>query len=283
MALELGCNTLFPHEHFPNPDTFTLDKLRISLDRIAALRFDATEFSHYMHLSEQDAKAAGEYCRSLGVLPWSGHAAGSAAVSTPEQRQKTLADKRLCLRLAKALGVQVMVYHVATYDANVYRDGLPEKLLAEESAVLADLAAEAHEMGLRIAIENGNTVGIMRYLVALVERVDSPALGICVDTGHAALGDLGPGRAIRMAANKLFTLHLQDNWGDVDHHLPPGCGRIDWCDVAAALAEVRYSGVLMAELTDSPMGNRPYHKELELHIAASTLWRLRENILAAAR
>ncbi|MBC7289294.1 MAG: sugar phosphate isomerase/epimerase [Armatimonadetes bacterium] len=281
MALWIGCNTLFPDEYFPDPNTFTLEKLRVSLDRLAALNFEAVEFSHYMHLSDGEATEAGEYCRSLGLLAWSAHAAGSAAVATASEREKTLAEKALCIRLAERLGVKIMVYHVASYDSAVYAAGVPADLLRAEAAVLAELSRQASDVGIRIAVENGESVAVMNYLIALVNEVDSEALGICVDTGHAALGDLGPARAIRMAADKLYSLHLQDNWGGADHHLPPGCGKIDWCEVAQALAEVNYRGVLMAECTDSPLGHRPYHKELELRIAAATLWRLRESVRGA--
>ncbi len=269
MSLELGCNTLYPEVPRPPAEQFSLEKICEALDNIARLGFDAVEFSHILHLSDEDATRAGEYCRDLGLMPWSGHSSGSGAVQTPEQREQTLRDRGRCLQVCACLGVQVMVYHISSYDAGLYADGPPAELLSQEAEVLRALAAQAEELGLKIAIENGSHVATMQYMVALVDAVDSPALGICIDTGHAALGDLGPARAIRMAGKRLFALHLQDNWGGADHHLPPGCGQIDWCEVAQALADVGYRGVLQLELTDEPLGNRPYHQQLEMHIGAS--------------
>ncbi len=278
MSLELGCNTLYPEVPRPGPEEFSLAKICEALRNIAALGFEAVEFSHIMHLEDNEARAAGEYCRSLGLIPWSGHASGSGAVATEGQREITLRDRGRCLEICHQLGVSVMIYHVADYSAATYAPGVPTELLAVESNVLKHLAARGEELGVRIAIENGSDVGIMTYLCALVDEVDSSALGICVDTGHAALGELGPGRAIRMAAHRLYSLHLQDNWGGCDHHLPPGCGRIDWCDVGQALAEVRYDGVLELELTDAPSGGRVYHQELEMRTGAASGWRLQQRV-----
>jgi len=280
MSLELGCNTLFPDAPRPDPSEFLLEPLREALDNVARLGFEATEFSHILQLDDASAQAAGEYCRELGLIPWSAHSTGSGAVGTEAQREATLRDRGRCLELTALLGAQVMVYHVSDYSAATYASGVPGELLGVESAVLAELARRAADLGLRIAIENGSDVGIMTYLVALVEAVDNPALGVCVDTGHAALGDLGPGRAIRMAGEHLYTLHLQDNWGERDDHLPPGAGKIDWCDVGEALAEVKYDGVLLEELTDAPPAQRPYLQELEMGIGAAFGWRLQQRVRA---
>jgi sugar phosphate isomerase/epimerase len=103
----------------------------------------------------------------------------------------------------------------------------------------------------------------MRYILRLRDLVGAENLGFCVDTGHAALGDLGAARAVRLAGSRLYTTHLQDNWGKRDDHLPPGRGSIAWAEVFAALEEVGYARTLMLELTDMAEG-RPYDQRLEL-------------------
>jgi sugar phosphate isomerase/epimerase len=277
MSLELGCNTLYPEVPRPGASEFGLTKICRALENIAACGFQAAEFSHILHLSDEDATAAGECCRSLGLMPWSAHAGGSADVGTEEQRVATLRDRGRCLEVSHLIGVRVMVYHIADYCAAARPLSECEDLLALETQVLRQLAEKAEHLNLRIALENAHDRLSMQYLVALVEAVDNPAVGICVDTGHAALGDLGPTRAIRMSGARLYSLHLQDNWGRYDDHLPPGCGGIDWCAVTEALAEVEYHGVLELELTDAP-GSRPYHQELEMRCGAAFGRRLQERV-----
>jgi len=65
-----------------------------------------------------------------------------------------------------------------------------------------------------------------------------------------------------MAGPRLRTLHLHDNYGEVDDHLPPGRGTIDWADLFAALAEVGYARPLQLELTDRAP-HRDYDQALE--------------------
>jgi sugar phosphate isomerase/epimerase len=57
-----------------------------------------------------------------------------------------------------------------------------------------------------------------------------PELRYCFDTGHAAIA-CGPDGVVPFAqqlAPKISLIHLSDNPGDRDLHLPPGNGAIDW-------------------------------------------------------
>jgi len=116
----------------------------------------------------------------------------------------------------------------------------------------AEIVSFLWKDGIRFAFENGGPTATMEYAIALADAVGLDRAGICVDTGHAALGDLGPAKAIRMAGYRLITTHIQDNLGERDDHMPPGDGRIDWDDVVAALNEVGYDGCFQLELTDQP-------------------------------
>jgi len=129
-------------------------------------------------------------------------------------------------------------------------------------AVLRPVVQRAAELGVRLSLENGWNLDQMQYVLRLIEALDVENVGICVDTGHAALGDLGPVRAVRLAGERLVSTHLQDNYGQVDDHLPPGSGEIDWPELFVALREVGYQGVLMLELTDNA-AHRPYDQDTE--------------------
>ena len=51
------------------------------------------------------------------------------------------------------------------------------------------------------------------------------------------------------SVKRLFTTHLQDNFGVNDDHQPPGLGEIDWRGTLTALNEIGYNGPLMMEMT----------------------------------
>jgi sugar phosphate isomerase/epimerase len=72
-------------------------------------------------------------------------------------------------------------------------------------------------------------------------------VGACLDTGHAQLaGDLYP--LVYKMAPYLRLLHVHDNKGHGDDHLPPGDGRIDWTALLKELAAVKFTGALILEL-----------------------------------
>jgi sugar phosphate isomerase/epimerase len=135
----------------------------------------------------------------------------------------------------------------------------------EEAAVTRDihLAAlrptceAAAAFGGQVALENVGSWEEWQYLIDLVDRSGIPNLGLNVDTGHAHLSDLGVGRAISSAAQRIVTTHLQDNFGQVDDHLPPGEGRIDWPEALGAFLSVGYEGVYMVEISDCPPNREP--------------------------
>jgi sugar phosphate isomerase/epimerase len=63
-------------------------------------------------------------------------------------------------------------------------------------------------------------------------------------------GTVKPSDAIREVGRLVWALHLHDNNGDGDFHLPPGKGNIDWSAVARALRDASYRGTLNLELSE---------------------------------
>jgi sugar phosphate isomerase/epimerase len=147
------------------------------------------------------------------------------------------------------------------------------KLMDADLRILEPVCLRARELGIRLALENGWSLAHMEYVLQLCDALPAGTAGICVDTGHANLGDLGPARALRLAGKRLITTHLHDNLGKVDDHLPPGEGRIDWADVFAALREIGYAGTLMLELTDGA-AHRPYDQEREMRLGVENVRRM---------
>ncbi len=240
-----GCNVIDPLLEVKGGTDYSLAITERSLTFLKGLGHDAIEYSHACHWSEAECAAVRQMTARIGLLPWSLHAWAGGDVMTEEGRAGTSKVLSIATRNAEALGVATIVHH--PNGQRLDRDEDRERLKVE-----AELLAGLARPGLRFAVENGASLGTMEYLLALAELVGPEKVGVCVDSGHAALGDLGPGRAIRMAGQRLITTHLQDNLGQRDDHMPPGDGTIDWDDVAAALGEIGYPGCVLLELTDQP-------------------------------
>ncbi|MFO7696591.1 MAG: sugar phosphate isomerase/epimerase [Anaerolineae bacterium] len=261
--MKIGCNTLYGGGALGATTDFTVAEIRRSLEANAALGYETVEYSHLCHLTTDEAAGIGAFTRELGMQPWSVHSespTGFVLGRTPEEAAGYLVN---AVEVCHAAGAQVVVVHAPILIGLGLGD-LPNvrALLAQDLAALTPGIARASELGVELALENGRALAHWVYILTLVERLNVSHVGVCVDSGHANLGDLGAPRAVRMAGPRLRTLHLHDNYGQVDDHLPPGRGTIDWADLFAALAEVGYSRTLQLELTDRAP-HREYDQVLE--------------------
>ena len=84
-------------------------------------------------------------------------------------------------------------------------------------------------------------------LAKAVAEIDSPYLGICLDTGHAAIVGVEIGDAVRACGKYLRCLHTHDNNGAEDQHNLPYYGTINWDSFTDALAEINYDGSISLE------------------------------------
>jgi sugar phosphate isomerase/epimerase len=150
------------------------------------------------------------------------------------------------IELAAQLGGDAVVMHVYPPTVRPDLSGFNDFLFDQIRRSLDDLEAYCRERGVRIALENlidfaaveagvtdtahaGDNADLLARLLA---AYDPAFLGFCFDSGHARLG------YDRLAAyaplfDRLAVLHLHDNDGVGDLHLPVGDGVVDWARVAA--------------------------------------------------
>ena len=278
--MKIGCNALYPRGILAQSSLFTVQATREALTKLAQAGYQAVEYSHAGHFNLDEAHRVREHAESIGIESWSVHAEGVGGFTLGNTAAEAQACLMHCLDVCAALGGKVVVVH-APFGIGLK---LPDAGAVQETAdrdrrVLAPAGARALDLGIEVALENGGELVHMEYILRLCDLLDMPSVGICVDTGHAHLGDLGAPRAVRMAGERLYTTHLQDNLGQRDDHMPPGQGTIDWPALFAALAQVGYSRTLMLELTDRAE-HRPYDQDLELEQGARNMGRFAARYLA---
>lgn len=123
---------------------------------------------------------------------------------------------------------------------------------------LERLIPAACTTGVRLLTENIVSDGTRtERLCALLSKVDpeGTATGICFDTGHANMNG-GVLAQLEAAGDRLHSLHLHDNAGEKDHHLPPGEGTVPWEAFFAALDERGFDGWGAVEIRDYEKGAR---------------------------
>lgn len=112
---------------------------------------------------------------------------------------------------------------------------------------LRALAARAADQGVVLCIEPLNRfetsfINLADQAVELVDRVDSPACGILLDTFHMNIEERSLGEAIRRTGTRLRHLHACEN-----DRGAPGSGHIPWQEVASALRAIGFAGPVVIE------------------------------------
>jgi sugar phosphate isomerase/epimerase len=88
-------------------------------------------------------------------------------------------------------------------------------------------------------------------MIQLVNEVDNPFLGLCMDIGHQyVFSELDAPEWVRRMSNRLWHIHLHDNDGIGDHHWPIGRGTIDFESFYTALLEHTPQATLALEVED---------------------------------
>jgi sugar phosphate isomerase/epimerase len=100
-------------------------------------------------------------------------------------------------------------------------------------STLEHLVLHAKHIGVTLCVENTmSEMGQPAYLRSFVDETRLTGLRFNFDIGHAHLGDEAEAERIATAFEPMRELtasvHLHDNHGEKDEHLPPYEGAIDW-------------------------------------------------------
>jgi len=276
--LRVGCNTLYPDVEKRNTGGWCFEPEFIinELQRLTDIGYTNVEYSHIAHLSLDEAAKIGEEANRIGINSWSSHSTFvSLNFDNQQQIEESAASHIKCVDICAAIGAGRLVVHPSGAPTESSDDEYRQRCFAIHVEIFEMVCSHARDKNVIIALENGGSLAQMEYIVELVDKLKC---GICVDTGHANLGNLGAARAIRMAGQMLATTHLQDNYGKVDDHLPPGMGAIDWMETFKAIKEIGYKGTLMLELTDSPPYSRDYNQQLEMKLGIENVRKFAESV-----
>ena len=161
-------------------------------------------------------------------------------------RLASVDNLRRCLDWLNQAGGSFLVVHPGGLSK-------PEQEPARREALVRSLVALAEQASggnLVVCVENmprGVWPGtFMTDLASILDEIDRPELALCLDTGHAQLASI-PAAETLAAGPRLRAVHVHDNDGSADLHLPPGSGLIDWTAWRNALDAIDYEGPILLE------------------------------------
>lgn len=197
-----------------------------------------------------EAKAERAAAESAGIRIHQVHAPWPTDDTSEEKRKLKLAQMERAVRLTAAFGARYLVIHP---DMPYGWDSEPDPAFSRETnrAMFRALLPIAEEVGVVLCLENmpmkAHKISPATETLAFVRELNHPSLGMCLDTGHANVFGEDCGELVRAIGAHLKTLHVHDNMGDCDSHLPPFAGTVNWDDFTTALKEIGFLGVFSME------------------------------------
>jgi sugar phosphate isomerase/epimerase len=163
-----------------------------------------------------------------------------------------LSTAKLFLEIARVLHANSIVCHpLNEHYSELTSDCSAMDIRVRLKRKFRCLVEEAVESSVRVAVENLRHPESHRILCQLLE--DLPDLDLCFDTGHS---ELTRSHSLYLDAfiQRIKCLHMADNFGWQDDHLPPGDGILDFPAIVKKLRRVGYDGVWCLEISTESTG-----------------------------
>jgi sugar phosphate isomerase/epimerase len=134
---------------------------------------------------------------------------------------------QMTYELAKELKPEIMVFH-SGIKSDIKRFALEKFWLEKTSNFWKEEIEKYRKEGIKIVIENLIEES-PDILIKLCDTVNSDSFALCLDTGHMnVFSELSPSEWVERMGKSLQYVHLHDNNGERDEHLPVGKGNIDF-------------------------------------------------------
>ena len=133
------------------------------------------------------------------------------------------------LDVCTCVGARQIVFHTGYCDKNALFD----KKLAQRHSMeaLEEMISLAKPLGITVAVENIAPPSLALYTqdeyAHILDGVDETAQYL-IDLGHANMNGWNIPKLIGQVSSRLCALHIHDNNGIIDQHLPIGHGTIPW-------------------------------------------------------
>ncbi len=190
-------------------------------------------------------------------------------------RNAAINEVKDSIDLAKELGSTVVVVHgmmgiltmpPGEWSKQVYRPTREERELVEKqdkNVVQALKECADYAPNIILAVENlvfpHEMYRSPEEMEELLYKVNRPNVGITLDIGHAAVSGYRASEYLNRLSEHIFHVHLHDNHGVIDEHLPLGEGTLDYIGIIHNLMDSGYPGAVTFEFSlENPEEFRQY-------------------------
>lgn len=165
----------------------------------------------------------------------------------PLIREVSIKRYRQTLMAANELNAKYIVIH-SDYDIGKVYDGYEDYLFEESILSWKELIKEFEYMKVTAVMENVHNIN-PNLIKRIINEINSPYLKACLDIGHANVySNVNLTQWLDDYKEELAYIHLHDNNGKKDQHLPIGRGNIDFKGFFNKIKQISQDLIIICEI-----------------------------------
>ena len=166
-------------------------------------------------------------------------------------RKAWIEEAKKAIVLCSELEIKLVNFHAHSNGMYMKSEKGKKIILRNLIGSLKEIVKFGRDIGIEIMLENMPDRGEVRDFEDfkyIIDRV--PGLKVHLDIGHAFIngGMNSVENYIKTFSGKLYHIHIHDNHGSEDEHLPLGSASIDYKKIIVMLKKIRYSKTMTFEI-----------------------------------
>lgn len=167
-------------------------------------------------------------------------------------RKESIRQVKYSIFAVHEIGGKVLTFHPGRHSAATSKSRDSTKNILFDS--LKEISDFNKDYGVTIALENMpdtfiTTMRVSQEVLEILEQKQLSGIKHTMDVGHLETNNVNIGEYIHDLRNYLVHIHLHDNFGEFDNHLPLGDGNINFPIIFRALNDINYNGRIILEMT----------------------------------
>jgi len=207
----------------------------------------------------QVVKAAGLEISQCHLPYYPGHIDNPGNGDYQDFEDLILPDYVRALMICKQIGCHLAVMHPYFTLSSI------QGSIEGNVKMLTKLMPLMEEYDVSIALENiyasrngqylKTAVSEPKYILEIIERMNTTLVGACIDTGHANIFEINIVEMAKMYGKHLIALHANGNAGKDEHVIPLSmsgwCENMDFVEFSKTLKDIGYQGNYNLELNSN--------------------------------
>jgi len=167
-------------------------------------------------------------------------------------RKESIKQVKYTIYAVNEIGGKIMTFHPGRHSAATNKAKENTKKILFDS--LKEISEYNEDYGVTIALENMpdtfiTTMKVSQEILEVLENKHLSGIKHTMDVGHLETNNVNIEHYIHDLKDFLVHIHLHDNLGEFDNHLPLGEGNINFPKIFKALKNINYSGRMILEMT----------------------------------